>query len=77
MKDMKNSPILKTGDIFRAKDKLGNVYCYEFEGFDLGDLGDLDEGIGCRYIILKNLDLNELVAVEAAWFHYRDIIREV
>ena len=38
MKDMKNSPILKTGDIFRAKDKLGNVYCYEFEGFDLGDL---------------------------------------
>lgn len=57
--------ILTTGATFTAKTKLGAVTQYEFVGIDLADLAD---GIGCHYIVLRNLTDNTITRVEAAWF---------
>ena len=59
--------IMKTGTIFTAKDKLNNVYQYQFVGINIKSI------TGCDYIILKNLTLNEETRVEAAWFSNREI----
>lgn len=63
--------ILKTGDIFQAKNKLGEKYFYRFLGVDL------DDSAGCYYIVLQNLCFNEKVEtrVEHAWFRERDILK--
>lgn len=57
--------ILATGAVFTAKTKLGTVIQYEFVGIDLADLAD---GIGCHYVVLRNLADNTITRVEAAWF---------
>ena len=59
--------IMKTGTIFTAKDKLNNVYQYQFVGINIKSI------TGCDYIILKNLTLNEETRVEVAWFSNREI----
>ena len=57
--------VLKSGDRFVARCLGVPTYTYEFVGFDLDD----QEQTGCRHIVLKNLDLNELTCVEVAWFN--------
>ena len=57
--------VLKSGDRFVARCLGIPAYTYEFVGFDLDDQNQT----GCRHIVLKNLDLNELTCVEAAWFN--------
>lgn len=61
--------ILKTGDIFQAKNKIGEKYFYRFLGVDL------DDSAGCYFIILQNLcfDEDEETRVEHAWFREREI----
>lgn len=69
----KNQKQLRSGEKFIAIDKKGRVYHYIFIGIDISDL---EEGTGCQYIILKNLDMNSYANVEAAWFSEREIITE-
>lgn len=60
--------ILKSGDWVSVSVK-GKETVYEFLGFDLDDAGAKNNGgTGCRYIILRNLETDELTCVEAAWF---------
>lgn len=62
---------LTTGTTFTAKNKLGQVHRYRFQGIDLDDLKN---GAGCRYIVLKDLDDDaNYLSVEAAWFAERTI----
>lgn len=69
----KTSKQLRTGDKFIATDKQGRTYHYSFTGIDLNDL---DNGTGCQYILLRNLDTGANTNVEAAWFSERDITLE-
>lgn len=57
--------VLKTGDKFMAKTKLGDVNEYEFVGVDMDDC---DHGTGCHYIVLKNLTDRTMTCVERTWF---------
>lgn len=60
--------ILKSGDWILVSVK-GKETIYEFLGFDLEDAGaKKDGGVGCRYIVLRNLETDELTCVEASWF---------
>lgn len=60
--------ILKSGDWISVSVK-GKEAMYEFIGLDLDDAGaKSDGGTGCRYIVLRNLESDELTCVEAAWF---------
>lgn len=63
--------ILKTGDIFQAKDKIGEKYFYRFLGVDFND------PTGCSYIVLQNLcadsDEGTETRVEHAWFREREV----
>lgn len=60
--------ILKSGDWISVVVK-GKETVYEFLGFDLEDAGTKKNGgVGCRYIVLRNLEADELTCVEAAWF---------
>ena len=61
---------LCTGTTFVATDKLLRTYRYRFDGLDLTDLSD---GVGCRYIVLYNLDTSTETCVEAQWFSERKI----
>lgn len=63
--------VLKTGTEFTAIDKLGSKYRYRFVGVDLHDLA---EGVGCRYLVLRNLDTDSNTCVEAQWFTEREIV---
>lgn len=60
--------ILKSGDRFTAKSKLGDEYEYEFVGIDLGDAGFGSGGTGCQYIVLRNITDGTMTCVERAWF---------
>lgn len=60
--------ILKSGDRFTAKSKLGDEYEYEFVGIDLGDAGVGSGGTGCHYIVLRNITDGTMTCVERAWF---------
>lgn len=60
--------ILKSGDRFTAKTKLGNEYEYEFVGIDLRDAGVGLGGTGCHYIVLRNITDGTMTCVERAWF---------
>lgn len=62
--------LLPTGATFSATDRLLRTYRYRLIGLDLSDLSD---GIGCRYIVLYNLDTNVETCVEAQWFSERNI----
>lgn len=59
---------LSSGDVFTAMDRCGNQYTYRFLGLDLSDLED---GLGCRYIRLYNVDNDTETCVEALWFTQR------
>lgn len=63
--------LLTTGTEFTATDKLDRVYRYRFVGVDLNDLA---EGVGCRYLVLRNLDTGNDTCVEAQWFSERKIV---
>ncbi len=67
---MNRKNLLKTGAQFKAKDTLGRTYRYEVVGIDLNDLL---VGVGCSYIVLKDLDSGHQMGVEAAWFSNRTI----
>lgn len=56
--------VLKTGDRFTSVAN-GKTFNYEFVGFDFSDV---ENGTGCRYIVLKDLSDNTFNCVEAAWF---------
>lgn len=56
--------MLQTGDTFRVKVN-GVEHTYMFLGFDNHDV---ESGIGNNYLVLRNLDLDEITCVEAAWF---------
>lgn len=60
--------ILKSGDRFAAKSKLGSEYEYEFVGFDMQDAGVGSGGTGCQYIVLRNLKNGTMTCVESNWF---------
>lgn len=64
-KEGKPMNVLKSGDRFVTRCIGVPTYTYEFVGFDLDD----QKQTGCRHIVLKNLDLNELTCVEVAWFN--------
>lgn len=60
--------ILKSGDRFSVRTKLGEVHKYEFVGVDLEDAGAIGNGgTGCQYIVLRNLDDETYTCVERAW----------
>lgn len=61
--------VLKTGDRFTAKSKLGDEYEYEFVGIDLLDAGVGSGGTGCHYIVLRNITAGTMTCVERAWFY--------
>ena len=61
--------VLKTGDRFTAKSKLGDEYEYEFVGIDLLDAGVGSGGTGCHYIVLRNITAVTMTCVERAWFY--------
>lgn len=66
---------LKTGTVFTAKNKLGETRRYRFQGIDLSELED--GCVGCRYIVLQNMDdKTDCFGVEAAWFAQREITIE-
>lgn len=65
------APVLHTGMEFTATDKLNHIYRYRFEGLDLSDL---EGGVGCRYLVLRNLDTDTYTCVEAQWFTERQIV---
>ena len=70
---MKNDTLifqLRTGTTFTATDKLLRTYRYRFDGLDLSDLSG---GVGCRYIVLHNLETGMKTCVEAQWFSERKI----
>lgn len=63
--------ILKTGDRFLV-DVKDRHFVAEFIGLDLSDIGATgcgNRGTGCQYIILRNTNTDEQLAVEHAWFN--------
>lgn len=56
------APVLKTGDLFTAKSKRGELKTYEFVGFAPFD------GTGCNYLVMRDTETGDYNGVEVTWF---------
>lgn len=69
MKAQVHKNVMHTGTVFKATDRQGNTYEYEFIGIALED------ATGCNYIVLWNITNNSITTVEHTWFRERKIKR--